>query len=192
MAKLSDAPFIKVEATKFTEVGFHGRDVDSIIRDLVDISIALTKKLKTEKLQEEVAHVVEDKILGKFNETHLCSHKTPGTCISQLFWTFQSVCPPGFGPCTNNTDALIGAHAREDSRQSFRLLLRLGNLDEREIEVTLVQFALSVVLNQHLEKCHLGFGFCVLCVVSGIYKVEVPPKKDQGNATGAIAFDPSG
>jgi len=95
MAKLSEAPFIKVEATKFTEVGFHGRDVDQIIRDLVDISIALTKKLKTEKLKEEVTQIVEDKIL----------------------------------------DSLIGAHAREDSRQSFRLLLRLGNLDEREIEV---------------------------------------------------------
>jgi ATP-dependent HslUV protease ATP-binding subunit HslU len=44
IAKLSQAPFIKVEATKFTEVGFHGKDVDQIIRDLVDISIGMTKK----------------------------------------------------------------------------------------------------------------------------------------------------
>jgi len=44
MAALSDAPFIKVEATKFTEVGYHGRDVDQIIRDLMDISMNLTKK----------------------------------------------------------------------------------------------------------------------------------------------------
>lgn len=44
MAKLCQAPFIKVEATKFTEVGFHGKDVDQIIRDLVDISISMTKK----------------------------------------------------------------------------------------------------------------------------------------------------
>ena len=44
IAKLSQAPFIKVEATKFTEVGFHGKDVDQIIRDLVDISINMTKK----------------------------------------------------------------------------------------------------------------------------------------------------
>ena len=44
IAKLCDSPFIKVEATKFTEVGYHGRDVDMIIRDLVDTSIAMTKK----------------------------------------------------------------------------------------------------------------------------------------------------
>ena len=44
IAKLSQAPFIKVEATKFTEVGFHGKDVDQIIRDLVDISINMTRK----------------------------------------------------------------------------------------------------------------------------------------------------
>jgi ATP-dependent protease HslVU (ClpYQ) ATPase subunit len=44
IAKLSQAPFIKVEATKFTEVGFHGKDVDQIIRDLLDISIDMTKK----------------------------------------------------------------------------------------------------------------------------------------------------
>jgi ATP-dependent protease HslVU (ClpYQ) ATPase subunit len=44
IAKLSEAPFIKVEATKFTEVGFHGKDVDQIIRDLVDIAINMTKK----------------------------------------------------------------------------------------------------------------------------------------------------
>ena len=46
MAKLSDAPFLKVEATKFTEVGYHGRDVDQIVRDLMDASMALTKKLR--------------------------------------------------------------------------------------------------------------------------------------------------
>jgi ATP-dependent HslUV protease ATP-binding subunit HslU len=44
IAKLSQAPFVKVEATKYTEVGFHGKDVDHIIRDLVDVSIAMTKK----------------------------------------------------------------------------------------------------------------------------------------------------
>ena len=49
---MSAAPFIKVEATKFTEVGFHGKDVDTIIRDLVDISIAMTKK-KLKELRME-------------------------------------------------------------------------------------------------------------------------------------------
>merc|ERR1711988_309665 len=63
LAKLADAPFIKVEATKFTEVGFHGRDVDQIIRDLVDISINQTRTRLRKKMSTEVQKRVEDKIL---------------------------------------------------------------------------------------------------------------------------------
>jgi len=63
IAKLSDAPFIKVEATKFTEVGFHGRDVDQIIRDLVEISVNMTKKRRSEAIKAEAQKAVEEKIL---------------------------------------------------------------------------------------------------------------------------------
>lgn len=63
MAALCDAPFIKVEATKFTEVGYHGRDVDQIIRDLMDISIQLVKKRKTEELRGTAHALTEDRIL---------------------------------------------------------------------------------------------------------------------------------
>jgi ATP-dependent protease HslVU (ClpYQ) ATPase subunit len=56
IAKLSQAPFIKVEATKFTEVGFHGKDVDQIIRDLVDISINMTKKKLKEVSESFTVH----------------------------------------------------------------------------------------------------------------------------------------
>jgi ATP-dependent HslUV protease ATP-binding subunit HslU len=64
IAKLSQAPFIKVEATKYTEVGFHGKDVDQIIRDLVDVSIAMTKKQIKEGLKKEVITIVNDKLLN--------------------------------------------------------------------------------------------------------------------------------
>ena len=63
IAKLSQAPFIKVEATKYTEVGFHGRDVDSIIRDLLDVSINMTKKRIKEEIKAEVDREVEAKLL---------------------------------------------------------------------------------------------------------------------------------
>ena len=63
MAKLSDAPFLKVEATKFTEVGYHGRDVDKIVQDLMDVSMALTKKRQMEKLRGEAKLLVEERIL---------------------------------------------------------------------------------------------------------------------------------
>lgn len=63
MAALGDAPFLKVEATKFTEVGYHGRDVDQIIRDLMDVSMALTRRRETERLRENAESSVEDRIL---------------------------------------------------------------------------------------------------------------------------------
>lgn len=63
MAMLNDSPFIKVEATKFTEVGYHGRDVDKIISDLLDISLQLTKKRHTEMLREKAKEKVEEKLL---------------------------------------------------------------------------------------------------------------------------------
>ncbi len=66
MANLDDSPFLKVEATKFTEVGYHGRDVDSIIRDLMDVSYQLTKKVHMERVRATALKRVESKILGRF------------------------------------------------------------------------------------------------------------------------------
>ena len=63
LAKLARAPFIKVEATKFTEVGFVGKDVDQIIRDLVDVALALEKTKALEEIKDKVATKVEERIL---------------------------------------------------------------------------------------------------------------------------------
>jgi len=63
LAKIIKAPFIKVEATKFTEVGFHGRDVDQIIRDLMDISVSLTRDRLTKKLEKKIEEAVESTIV---------------------------------------------------------------------------------------------------------------------------------
>ena len=63
MAMINDAPFLKVEATKFTEVGYHGRDVDQIIRDLMDVSMQLAKKKHTDQLRENADKMAEERIL---------------------------------------------------------------------------------------------------------------------------------
>ena len=63
LAKITDSPFVKVEATKFTEVGFHGRDVDQIIKDLVDNAMHLTKTKLRQRFEKEVNEVVENKIV---------------------------------------------------------------------------------------------------------------------------------
>src|SRR5579863_8458639 len=63
LAKLADAPFIKVEATKFTEVGYVGRDVDSIVRDLIEISVKQTRETEMRKVRTKAADQAEDRIL---------------------------------------------------------------------------------------------------------------------------------
>merc|ERR1719454_172119 len=70
ISKLSQAPFLKVEATKFTEVGFHGRDVDQIIRDLVEVALNLTRKRRADQLRPEAQRAVEDHILDTLTGSH--------------------------------------------------------------------------------------------------------------------------
>ncbi len=107
LARLADAPFIKVEATKFTEVGYVGRDVDTIIRDLVETGIKQTREAATRKVRHQAEAAAEERIL-------------------------DALLPParevGFAP---------RPEAAEDSaaRQKFRKKLREGELDEREIEI---------------------------------------------------------
>src|ERR1700732_3586782 len=63
LARLAKAPFVKVEATKFTEVGYVGRDVDSIVRDLVDISVKMTRELAMERVRSQALEAAEERIL---------------------------------------------------------------------------------------------------------------------------------
>lgn len=108
LAKLANAPFIKVEATKFTEVGYVGRDVDSIIRDLVDVAVQMLRDEQIRKVEHVAENAAEDRIL-------------------------DALLPPARG--------IEGEQLKEktdnSTRQIFRKKLREGDLDEKEIEVTL-------------------------------------------------------
>jgi len=105
LARLAKAPFIKVEATKFTEVGYVGREVDSIVRDLVDISVKMTREDEIAKVRHRAADSAEDRVLDI-----LLPRASAG-------FTGDSV------PRDN------------DTRQRFRKMLREGELDDREIEI---------------------------------------------------------
>jgi ATP-dependent HslUV protease ATP-binding subunit HslU len=108
LAKLANAPFIKVEATKFTEVGYVGRDVDSIIRDLAEMSIKQTRELEMQKLRHRAEDQAEERIL-------------------------DALLPPprdtGFGI------GKLSDHQDNTTRQKFRKMLREGELDDKEIEI---------------------------------------------------------
>ncbi len=108
LARLADAPFIKVEATKFTEVGYVGRDVDTIIRDLVDISIKQTRESETRKVATRAQDAAEDRVL-------------------------DVLVPPArdVGFAAGNRDD------ESATRQKFRKKLREGELDDKEIEIEL-------------------------------------------------------
>ncbi len=113
LAKLANAPFIKVEATKFTEVGYVGRDVESIIRDLMDVSIKLTREEEMRKVRHRAEDAAEERIL-------------------------DILLPPPRGFGSGQPQANKGADAGADTlstRQKFRKKLREGDLDEREIEI---------------------------------------------------------
>ena len=105
LAKLAHAPFIKVEATKFTEVGYVGKEVDSIIRDLTDSAVKMIRQEAIEKNRNRAEELAEDRIL-------------------------DVLVPPakdGWGQVENNNDST--------ARQAFRKKLREGALDDKEIEI---------------------------------------------------------
>ncbi|MCM2565772.1 ATP-dependent protease ATPase subunit HslU [Janthinobacterium sp. SUN033] len=115
LAKLAEAPFIKIEATKFTEVGYVGRDVDTIIRDLIDIGIKQTRALEMKKVRARAEDAAEDRVI-------------------------DILVPPardfGFTP---NTAAAVDTGSGDSTRQTFRKRLRQGELDDKEIEIELAE-----------------------------------------------------
>jgi ATP-dependent HslUV protease ATP-binding subunit HslU len=105
LARLAKAPFIKVEATKFTEVGYVGREVDSIVRDLVEISVKMTREEEMAKVRHRAADSAEDRVL-------------------------DILLPRPSAGFTGDAGA-----KDNDTRQRFRKMLREGQLDDREIEI---------------------------------------------------------
>ncbi|HUC16532.1 MAG TPA: ATP-dependent protease ATPase subunit HslU [Acetobacteraceae bacterium] len=99
LAKLAEAPFLKVEATKFTEVGYVGRDVESIVRDLVDVAINMRRDAARKDVQAKAELAAEEKLIT----------------------------------------ALVGEGASAETRSKFRRMLRGGELDEKEVEISVAE-----------------------------------------------------
>lgn len=127
LAKLANAPFIKIEATKFTEVGYVGRDVESIIRDLTEASIKITREAEMEKVRNRAEDSAEDRILD---------------ALLPMPTTFSE------------ESEGEGKTAESDTRQKMRKKLREGDLDDREIEieVSATQIGVEIMAPPGMEE----------------------------------------
>ncbi len=127
LAKLARAPFIKVEATKFTEVGYVGRDVESMIRDLVEISVNIVKQEMQERIKPRAEELVEERILDLLippvRKRRPSSNASSNTSLS-------SVSDDSFNP-----DQASDEELNERTREKFRQKLRNGDLEDRKVEV---------------------------------------------------------
>ena len=116
LATLANAPFVKVEATKFTEVGYVGKDVESIVRDLADVAYKLTRELAMKRVRSQAEDRAEDRIL-------------------------DALLPRRMSPTDWTHDPAPAASLENETRQKLRKQLREGALDDREIEL---DFAMNV------------------------------------------------
>ncbi|MGI6693334.1 MAG: ATP-dependent protease ATPase subunit HslU [Limnochordia bacterium] len=125
LARLAEAPFVKVEATKFTEVGYVGRDVESIIRELVDAAIRMVKAKKMAEVEERAEALVEDRLVEL-----LVPNPTPPARLNpmDIFWGLTQQAQPAQQP--SEEDEQI-----KKERKRVRQLLRLGELEDRLVEV---------------------------------------------------------
>ncbi len=117
LAMLVGAPFVKTEATKYTEVGYYGRDVESLIRDLVEAAILLVRTAERETVEEQAKQRVEQRLLDLLLPTPP-SHQRPGA-----------------KPTSHQPDE--AAERRQRSREKMKNRLLAGELEDREVEITI-------------------------------------------------------
>jgi ATP-dependent HslUV protease ATP-binding subunit HslU len=139
LAKLTNSPFLKVEASKFTEVGYVGRDVESMIRDLVEISIDMVREERLEEVEDKAEMNAEERLLDVL------------------------LPPPPMQPSTSpaGEDQLLlpGAESHQRSREKMRAQFREGKLDDRQVEIDVrdrgtPQF--GIISNQNLEDMEMN------------------------------------
>ncbi|MCS6824188.1 MAG: ATP-dependent protease ATPase subunit HslU [Cytophagaceae bacterium] len=116
LAKLADAPFVKVEASKFTEVGYVGRDVESMVRDLVEQAVKMVKAKKYEEVKNKASEIVEEIILD--------------TLIPPVKYTSNSSAQNAANFISQEDEEL-----NEKTREKFREKIRKGELDDRKIDI---------------------------------------------------------
>jgi ATP-dependent HslUV protease ATP-binding subunit HslU len=138
LAKLARAPFIKVEASKFTEVGYVGRDVDSMIRDLTDIAVNMVEEEHKQEVQDRARELAEERILDILIPPEDERSQQPGNGAQN---------EPGFavGGAEDPEVDSDQSSLRQRTRKKFRDKLERGDLDDREIEIEVTSDSSSMM-----------------------------------------------
>jgi ATP-dependent HslUV protease ATP-binding subunit HslU len=144
LAKLAQAPFVKVEASKFTEVGYVGRDVDSIVRDLVEVAVQMVRTEQLEQVRMRAAEHAEDRLI------ELLSTPSGNGSAAPV---------PNFGPfLVSSQGAVTPPHVGHSEATDLRAKLRAGELDDRQVELDVHETQsplVSVLGGQGLEDMEL-------------------------------------
>lgn len=148
LAQLVDAPFVKVEASKYTEVGYVGRDVESMIREMVDISVHMVKSRKIEENSALAAALAEERVLDALLPSRSRTRR-PQDFMRLLL-----------GDTMDEEEVEEVDETKKTTREKFRRLLREGKLDDREIEIEVVENPLSNVpfVGAGMEEMGLNLG----------------------------------
>ncbi len=151
LAKLTNSPFLKVEASKFTEVGYVGRDVESIVRDLVEIAIDMVREEKLEEIEDKAELAAEDRLLDLLlpstpasttAENAAAAIQEPGTNLIQLPASMDTAASAAAEPASTKQPTAAETRGgggertgNERSREKLRMQFREGKLDERMVEL---------------------------------------------------------
>ncbi|HKO62073.1 MAG TPA: ATP-dependent protease ATPase subunit HslU [Pyrinomonadaceae bacterium] len=135
LARMSNSPFLKVEASKFTEVGYVGRDVESIVRDLTEIAVDMTRQDKSDEVAEKAELNVEERILDLL---------LPPARSSSSFYEFESSVTSDDPPETPG-DPEVRDEQSQRTREKLRTQLREGKLDNRLIELEVREKSFPVI-----------------------------------------------
>jgi ATP-dependent HslUV protease ATP-binding subunit HslU len=157
ISKLTGAPFIKVEATKYTEVGYVGRDVESMVRDLVSVAVSVVKSEMQEEVKEEADRRTEEQLLDLLLPGMKKEEKSEdqdggsgsGAAAQQTEVGFQA------GSSATTTES------KSQTREKFRQLLRDGKLEEKEVDVQVSQGgfpAIEIFSGSNFEEMDLNLG----------------------------------
>jgi ATP-dependent HslUV protease ATP-binding subunit HslU len=143
LARLAGAPFVKVEASKFTEVGYVGRDVESMVRDLADVAVNMVREEREADVEEAAQHMVEERLLDLLLPPPPASAQQDSPERPRAFvvgsdgWTREE----GSSADVDAGDEQRVRERRERTREKLRTLLRDGKLEERKVDVEVKQSA---------------------------------------------------